>query len=159
MVPPQFGGRKSAPTNRLSAFVEALRALPPAPGLGNVFASPSLGPPDALRSRALLNALPSPAIPSPVSTTTGIDIVQNGRDIIPARRDPVALSSSGWWDVILQPGRAWNESADNGYTRFAQLGDCSGTSRCADNPRAPQSLGRLLRDVQDLVWRRFAVFV
>src|SRR4051812_28555640 len=62
-----------APTNPLSAFVEALRASPPpSTGLGNVLAPPLLGPPlDAQLRGAFLNAFlppPPPVIPSPVDT-------------------------------------------------------------------------------------------
>lgn len=55
----------------------------------------------------------------PSSASNGYDFVQNGRDIIPVRRDAVAVSSLGWWDVVLQPGHVWKESADQGYTRAA----------------------------------------
>ena len=44
--------------------------------------------------------------------------VQNGGDIIPVRRGAIP-SSHGWWEVILEPGKVWNESGDNGYTRAA----------------------------------------
>jgi hypothetical protein len=55
----------------------------------------------------------------PSSAWWGYDFVQNGQDIIPVRRDAVSVSSSGWWDVVLQPGRVWKETADQGYTRVA----------------------------------------
>lgn len=44
--------------------------------------------------------------------------VQNGGDIIPVRRGTIP-STHGWWEPILEPGKVWNESSDNGYTRAA----------------------------------------
>ena len=61
----------------------------------------------------------SAAYSFPASSSNGYDFVQNGQDLIPVRRDAVAVSSQGWWDVVLQPGRVWKESADQGYTRAA----------------------------------------
>ena len=44
--------------------------------------------------------------------------VQHGDVLIPQRRGPMR-SSHAWWEVILEPGRAWDEPGDHGYTRAA----------------------------------------
>lgn len=44
--------------------------------------------------------------------------VQHGDALIPERRGPIP-SSHAWWEVILEPGRVWDEPGDNGYTRAA----------------------------------------
>ena len=44
--------------------------------------------------------------------------VQHGDALIPERRGPIP-SSHAWWEVILEPGRVWDEPDDNGYTRAA----------------------------------------
>ena len=44
--------------------------------------------------------------------------VQHGDALIPERRGPIP-SSHGWWEVILEPGRVWDEPGDQGYTRAA----------------------------------------
>ncbi len=44
--------------------------------------------------------------------------VQRGDVLIPQRRGPIR-SSHAWWEVILEPGKAWDEPGDHGYTRAA----------------------------------------
>ena len=44
--------------------------------------------------------------------------VQHGDVLIPQRRGPIR-SSHAWWEVILEPGRVWDEPGDHGYTRAA----------------------------------------
>lgn len=44
--------------------------------------------------------------------------VQHGDALIPQQRGPVR-SSHVWWEVILEPGKAWDEPGDAGYTRAA----------------------------------------
>ncbi len=44
--------------------------------------------------------------------------VQHGDVLIPQRRGPIR-SSHLWWEVILEPGRVWDEPGDQGYTRAA----------------------------------------
>ncbi|MEJ7808302.1 MAG: hypothetical protein WKG03_20570, partial [Telluria sp.] len=44
------------------------------------------------------------------------EFVQDGGALIPLRRGPIA-SSHPWWEFVLEPGRAWNEAGDNGWSR------------------------------------------
>ena len=44
--------------------------------------------------------------------------VQAGDALVPTRRGAIA-GSHGWWEVILEPGRVWNETGDHGFTRAA----------------------------------------
>ncbi len=44
--------------------------------------------------------------------------VQAGDALVPTRRGAIA-GTHGWWEVILEPGRVWNEAGDRGYTRAA----------------------------------------
>ncbi|MEZ5462018.1 serine hydrolase [Dokdonella sp.] len=44
--------------------------------------------------------------------------VQHGDVLIPQQRGPIR-SSHAWWEVILEPGRVWDEPGDHGYTRAA----------------------------------------
>jgi hypothetical protein len=44
--------------------------------------------------------------------------VQDGATLVPMRRGPIP-SSHAWWEVILEPGRVWNEAGDHGLTRAA----------------------------------------
>ncbi|MEO8366711.1 MAG: serine hydrolase [Pseudoxanthomonas sp.] len=44
--------------------------------------------------------------------------VQRGDVLVPERRGPIP-SSHAWWEVILEPGRVWDEPGDRGYTRAA----------------------------------------
>ncbi len=44
--------------------------------------------------------------------------VQSGDTIIPELRGARA-SSHAWWEFVLEPGRVWNETTDNGYSRAA----------------------------------------
>ena len=44
--------------------------------------------------------------------------VQHGDVLIPQKRGPIP-SSHAWWEVILEPGRVWDEPGDQGYTRAA----------------------------------------
>lgn len=46
------------------------------------------------------------------------EFVQQGEAIVPVRRGLIA-SGHPWWDLILEPGRAWDEPDDRGYTRAA----------------------------------------
>ncbi|ROR99942.1 hypothetical protein EDC56_2577 [Sinobacterium caligoides] len=46
--------------------------------------------------------------------------VQHGTHIIPQQRGLITSASAlGEWDLILEPGRVWDESSDNGYSRAA----------------------------------------
>ena len=44
--------------------------------------------------------------------------VQDGSDVIPLLRGPQA-STHPHWEYILEPGKAWNETRDGGWTRVA----------------------------------------
>jgi hypothetical protein len=44
------------------------------------------------------------------------DFVQDGAALVPVRRGPQP-STHGWWEFILEPGRAWDEPGDHGYSR------------------------------------------
>lgn len=44
--------------------------------------------------------------------------VQHGEVLIPATRGPIR-SSHPWWEVVLEPGRVWDEPGDDGLTRAA----------------------------------------
>jgi len=44
------------------------------------------------------------------------EFVQQGDELVPVRRG-VIPSTHGWWELILEPGRVWNEPGDRGYTR------------------------------------------
>lgn len=44
--------------------------------------------------------------------------VQHGDALIPERRGPIP-SSHAWWEIVLEPGRVWDEPGDRGYTRAA----------------------------------------
>jgi CubicO group peptidase (beta-lactamase class C family) len=46
------------------------------------------------------------------------DFVQDGGTLLPVRRGYL-VTSHPYWDVVLEPGRVWNEAGDNGYTRAA----------------------------------------
>ena len=46
------------------------------------------------------------------------EFVQDQGVVIPLRRGPIP-SSHGWWEFVLEPGRAWDEPGDHGYTRAA----------------------------------------
>lgn len=46
--------------------------------------------------------------------------VQHGTHIIPQQRGLIESASAlGQWDLILEPGRVWDENSDNGYSRVA----------------------------------------
>lgn len=44
--------------------------------------------------------------------------VQDGNALVPVRRGAIP-GTHGWWEVILEPGRIWDEADDHGYTRAA----------------------------------------
>jgi len=44
------------------------------------------------------------------------DFVQDGSDLIPVQRGILA-SDHPYWEFILEPGKAWDEAGDRGYTR------------------------------------------
>jgi len=44
------------------------------------------------------------------------DFVQEGSNLIPAKRG-VQPSDHPYWEFILEPGKAWDEAGDGGYTR------------------------------------------
>ena len=44
------------------------------------------------------------------------EFVQQGDALVPVRRGTIP-STHGWWELILEPGRVWNESGDHGFTR------------------------------------------
>lgn len=46
------------------------------------------------------------------------EFVQDGNVLLPVRRGYI-VSAHPYWDVILEPGRVWNEPGDHGYTRAA----------------------------------------
>ncbi len=46
------------------------------------------------------------------------EFVQSGSHIIPAQRGLIE-TNHGDWNYIIEPGRVWNENADNGYSRVA----------------------------------------
>jgi hypothetical protein len=46
------------------------------------------------------------------------EFVQDGANLVPLRRGAIP-SSHAWWEVILEPGRVWNEAGDHGLTRAA----------------------------------------
>ncbi len=64
-----------------------------------------LGPDDAARARTLPQDF-------------DYALVQEGDALIPVRRGPVA-GNHPWWEFVLEPGRAWDEPGDGGYTRAA----------------------------------------
>ncbi|MCR6625756.1 MAG: beta-lactamase family protein [Pseudoxanthomonas sp.] len=64
-----------------------------------------LGPDDALLARTLPQDF-------------DYEFVQTGESLIPVRRGPIA-SSHPWWEFVLEPGRVWDETGDDGYTRAA----------------------------------------
>jgi hypothetical protein len=45
-----------------------------------------------------------------------VQFVQNGSYLIPTARG-LTITGSSYWNLIVSPGRAWNETADHGYTR------------------------------------------
>lgn len=47
-----------------------------------------------------------------------VDLVQDGERLLPARRGYI-LTPHPWWDIVLQPGRVWDEPGDAGRTRAA----------------------------------------
>jgi hypothetical protein len=46
------------------------------------------------------------------------EFVQDGATLVPVRRGAIP-GSHAWWEVILEPGRVWNETGDHGLTRAA----------------------------------------
>ncbi|WP_395646753.1 hypothetical protein [Terricaulis sp.] len=47
-----------------------------------------------------------------------ITLVQDGATLIPAQRGPIAVGHPNW-DIAIEPGRAWSEPGDDGWTRAA----------------------------------------
>jgi len=102
----------------LSAYARPADALPPThrfegrlrlsgqPSTRTLVVLPDfLGPDDATLARTL---------PQDLDQT----FVQDGDVLIPARRGPIP-SNHPWWEFVLEPGRAWDEPGDGGYTRAA----------------------------------------
>lgn len=46
------------------------------------------------------------------------ELVQDGHDLIPTRRDSIANAHPDW-EFVLTPGRVWDEPGDHGYSRAA----------------------------------------
>ena len=46
------------------------------------------------------------------------EFLQDGAAVIPLQRGPIENPHASW-EWVLEPGRAWNEPADQGYTRVA----------------------------------------
>jgi hypothetical protein len=44
------------------------------------------------------------------------DFIQDGSDLIPVQRG-IQASDHPYWEFILEPGKAWDEAGDRGYTR------------------------------------------
>jgi hypothetical protein len=44
------------------------------------------------------------------------EYVQTGKDLVPVRRGPQP-GEHPYWEFILEPGKAWNEAADRGWSR------------------------------------------
>jgi len=44
------------------------------------------------------------------------EFVQDGDHLVPLIQGPVR-NEHNWWEFVLRPGRVWDESLDNGYTR------------------------------------------
>jgi hypothetical protein len=44
------------------------------------------------------------------------EFVQQGGVLVPVRRGAIP-GTHGWWELILEPGRVWNEAGDRGFTR------------------------------------------
>ena len=46
------------------------------------------------------------------------EFVQSGDQLVPVRRGAIP-GSHDWWELVLEPGRVWDEPGDHGYTRAA----------------------------------------
>jgi hypothetical protein len=46
------------------------------------------------------------------------EFVQDGAELVPVRRGAIP-GRHRWWELILEPGRVWNEPGDHGLTRAA----------------------------------------
>ena len=46
------------------------------------------------------------------------EYVSDGSSIVPVKREP-QRSSHPYWEIILEPGRAWTDAADKGWSRAA----------------------------------------
>ncbi len=44
------------------------------------------------------------------------EFIQQGDALVPVRRGAIP-STHAWWELILEPGKVWNEKGDHGYTR------------------------------------------
>jgi len=47
-----------------------------------------------------------------------VDLVQNGTDLIPLQRGPLA-SKHPHWEIIIEPGKTWQQPGDQGFSRAA----------------------------------------
>jgi len=47
-----------------------------------------------------------------------IQLVQDESYLVPMVQGPV-INEHGWWELVLRPGRVWDEEGDNGFTRAA----------------------------------------
>ncbi|MDX1499909.1 MAG: hypothetical protein R3176_08435 [Woeseiaceae bacterium] len=56
--------------------------------------------------------------PIGVLPAVAIDIVQRGVDLLPLERSLIR-GAHPYWEIAFQPGRAWREEADGGWTRAA----------------------------------------
>lgn len=102
----------------LSAYAPPANALPPSrrfEGRLRLSGQPAtrtlvaldgfLAPGDAARARTLPQDL-------------ALAFVQEGDDLIPARRGPIP-NAHPWWEFAVEAGRAWDEPGDSGWTRAA----------------------------------------
>lgn len=102
----------------LSAYAPPADALPPTHRLEGrlrlsgqpstrtlVALSDFLGPGDAAQARTLPQDF-------------DYAFVQDGDAVVPVRRGPIP-GNHPWWEFVLEPGRAWDEPGDGGYTRAA----------------------------------------
>jgi len=45
-----------------------------------------------------------------------VEFVQDGEILVPMQQGPIDTGHE-WWDLVLRPGRVWDESTDQGYSR------------------------------------------
>jgi hypothetical protein len=46
------------------------------------------------------------------------EFVQDGKYLIPARREPIG-NDHNWWEYVVGPGEVWDENSDHGFSRAA----------------------------------------
>ena len=46
------------------------------------------------------------------------EFVQDGKYLIPARREPIG-NDHNWWEYVVGPGEVWDEKSDHGFSRAA----------------------------------------